>query len=69
MSTFLDTGLGLTVPDEQLSHGRDSANVSGHAIVGKNTLLVYALCKKLTNKLLWWWQNLEVTKNYDLLVS
>ena len=27
-----DTGLGLTVPEEQLSHGRDSSNMSGHAI-------------------------------------
>ena len=27
-----DAGLGLTVLDDQLSHGRDSANVSGHAI-------------------------------------
>ena len=27
-----DAGLGLTVLDEQLSHGRDLANVSGHAI-------------------------------------
>ena len=29
---LLDTGPGLTVPDEQLSHGRDSANVSRHTI-------------------------------------
>ena len=27
-----DTGPGSTVPDEQLSHGHDSANVSGHAV-------------------------------------
>ena len=27
-----EAGLGLTVPGEQPSHGRDSANVSGHAI-------------------------------------
>ena len=27
-----DVGPGSTVPEEQLSHGRDSANVSGHAI-------------------------------------
>ena len=27
-----DTGPGLTVPGEQLSHGRDSANMSGHVI-------------------------------------
>ena len=27
-----DAGLGSTVPEEQLSHGRDSVNVSGHAI-------------------------------------
>ena len=27
-----DMGPGLTVPGEQLSHGRDSSNVSGHAI-------------------------------------
>ena len=27
-----DVGLGLTVLDEQLSHGPDSANVGGHAI-------------------------------------
>ena len=25
-------GPGSTVPEEQLSHGRDSSNVSGHAI-------------------------------------
>ena len=30
---------------------------------------MHALCKKLTEKLLWWWQNLEVTENCDLLVS
>ena len=29
---IFDTGPGSTVPDEQLSHGRDLANVSGHAI-------------------------------------
>ena len=28
-----DAGPGLTVPDEQLSHGHDLANVSGHAIL------------------------------------
>ena len=27
-----DIGPGSTVPEEQLSHGRDSSNVSGHAI-------------------------------------
>ena len=27
-----DAGPGSTVPDEQLSHGHDSANVSGHAV-------------------------------------
>ena len=27
-----DAGPGSTVPDEQLSHGHDLANVSGHAI-------------------------------------
>ena len=27
-----DAGAGLTVPEEQLSHGRDSSNMSGHAI-------------------------------------
>ena len=29
---LLNAGPGLTVPGEQLSHGRDSSNVSGHAI-------------------------------------
>ena len=28
----LDVGPGLTVPDEQLSHGCHSSNMSGHAI-------------------------------------
>ena len=28
----LDAGSGLTVPDEQVSHGCDLVNVSGHAI-------------------------------------
>ena len=28
-----DVGPGLTVPDEQLSHGCDLANMSGHAIL------------------------------------
>ena len=27
-----DAGPGSTVPEEQLSHGRDSSNVSGHVI-------------------------------------
>ena len=27
-----DAGAGLTVPEEQLSHGRDSSNMSGHKI-------------------------------------
>ena len=27
-----DTGPGLTVPEEQLSHGRDSSNMSGHTV-------------------------------------
>ena len=27
-----DVGPGSTVPEEQLSHGRDSSNMSGHAI-------------------------------------
>ena len=27
-----DEGPGLTVPDEQLSHGRDLSNASGHTI-------------------------------------
>ena len=27
-----DTGPGSTVPEEQLSHGRDSSNMSVHAI-------------------------------------
>ena len=27
-----DAGPGSTVPEEQLSHGRDSSNMSGHAI-------------------------------------
>ena len=27
-----DAGLGLTVPGEQLSHGHDSTNVSGHTV-------------------------------------
>ena len=30
--TTVDAGPGSTVPEEQLSHGRDSSNVSGHAI-------------------------------------
>ena len=28
-----DPGPGSTVPDEQLSHGHDSSNMSGHAIL------------------------------------
>ena len=41
-----DTGPGLTVPDEQLSHGHDSANVSGHAIL---TILCGNQCAVLHN--------------------
>ena len=32
VSRYHDTGPGLQVPNEQLSPGCDSANVSGHAI-------------------------------------
>ena len=35
-----DTGPGSTVPDEQLSHERDSARVSEHAILHGNELAV-----------------------------
>ena len=31
-ATAADAGPGLTVLDEQLSHGRDSANVRGHTV-------------------------------------
>ena len=30
--TTVDAGPGSTVPEEHLSHGRDSSNMSGHAI-------------------------------------
>ena len=32
MNPTHDAGPGLRVPEEQLSHGRDSSNTSGHAI-------------------------------------